>query len=526
MITLLKNTRSSTAYHIIFLFLLRQIAHVNFVFYNFVKQINLRTLKYFSFLKFVLKNNLRKKINYLFFYNVKNLVVTTSIFKKKKLAIKTKDKILKTKQSSAKRIVPIIRKDYGGRLKKSFMKISYGIYKEKKTMGLRRTSSKKNRKFLILSNKLLKSRRRWTRRKKKSLGNKIFFLRKNFLKIKIFLKKYMYIRSKKWGYIPSKRTRASYIKFCVKRSNIFRYKYKYTMAKTASYYRKNFFLKKHLSFIKFVASNGSTRWHASELKKFSFLRNLNLISPLFSNKFIIKRFLTSKFKWVWRTLLRSVFSIRHAVASLVPKYSNFNFKFFTDINKKNFQAKKFSNKIKDNISKNFMGTFWLCNMQKILNTNVLITLKKKYIVRTRIWCDFMFYRRVRSLRTPYRYKNLNLLTTKILLIAAKFISPFIIITWIKNLITTKTIWRHPTILAYVTSALNLMFKYFYGDSIAGLYISIRGKIGKTGSVRKKKYIYTRGQVSRTNILIGSNFASSAILTKSGVLGISVGVFYE
>lgn len=334
------------------------------------------------------------------------------------------------------------------------------------------------------------------------------------------------MRSKKWGYMPPKRIKAGFTKFCVKRSNIVKNKYKRLAIRAVGYYRANSFIKKHISFVKFVTTNGSTRWCAPELRKFSLLRNLNLISPMFNNKFIIKRFLTSKFKWVWRTLLRSALSIRQGVISLLPEYSNFNFKFFRNFDKKKIQTRKFSNNVKNNISKNFMSIFWLRNMQKILNTNVIITLKKKYIAHTRIWHDFMFYKRVRSLRPPYRYKNLNLLTTKILLIAAKFISPSILVTWIKNLVTTKTIWRHPKIFAYVTSALNLMFKYFYGDSITGLYIRIRGKIGKTGSVRKKKYIYTQGQVSRTNILIGSNFTSSVILTKSGVLGITVGVFYE
>ncbi len=74
-------------------------------------------------------------------------------------------------------------------------------------------------------------------------------------------------------------------------------------------------------------------------------------------------------------------------------------------------------------------------------------------------------------------------------------------------------------LIFMFAKLQYMFK------IKGMYISFRGKIGQVGSVRKKALVLRQGITSFANIGLKLSFSSSVVRTGTGVIGVSVGIYY-
>lgn len=67
------------------------------------------------------------------------------------------------------------------------------------------------------------------------------------------------------------------------------------------------------------------------------------------------------------------------------------------------------------------------------------------------------------------------------------------------------------------------FKEFY--RVHGLRIIIKGKIGKTGSVRKKKFILTAGRYCYSNLRIRMDEFVGPMFTPTGVIGARVIITY-
>lgn len=67
------------------------------------------------------------------------------------------------------------------------------------------------------------------------------------------------------------------------------------------------------------------------------------------------------------------------------------------------------------------------------------------------------------------------------------------------------------------------FKEFY--SIKGLRIIVKGKIGKTGSVRKKKLILTAGSYCYSNLRLRMDEFVGPMFTPTGVIGARVIITY-
>jgi len=68
-------------------------------------------------------------------------------------------------------------------------------------------------------------------------------------------------------------------------------------------------------------------------------------------------------------------------------------------------------------------------------------------------------------------------------------------------------------------------RIFKQTSILGLAFSLRGKISATGDAKKRHSDVKAGSYSNSNKSVRLSFGRSCIRTKTGVLGVSFGIYF-
>ncbi len=96
----------------------------------------------------------------------------------------------------------------------------------------------------------------------------------------------------------------------------------------------------------------------------------------------------------------------------------------------------------------------------------------------------------------------------------------------QSLLIGRRISHHPRILQYIKSALDYFYENLAEVNAPSFYFVIRGKIGVTGSVRRRQFLYKRGNMSYTNVMLRSSFSFVLVPTKTGVLGATLIMFYD
>lgn len=358
-----------------------------------------------------------------------------------------------------------------------------------------------------------------------------FLFNKKSVKVVLYKYKDFVLKNSFNGWIwPKSRKRQRNIngqQYSITKTNLFTNIYKYRKIHLSIFRKNRIIFRNYIKYMKFIMISDMRKSKTKySLKKFKFIKNFDFMTHVFNSKYILKRFLAFKYRWLWRRNLKYVFSIKFKLIQNLNLNFNLNLSFFKMFFKRKKSAICAIEQFKLKSVRKSINNFWNVSFKKILNHNFELQLIKENILFPHLWNSYSFKKSIFMLRTPFRFANLNSITMKHLLIMVKYGSSSIIVSWLRNLITYQPIRSHTKILHYVTSALDLICLRNSIESFIGVHVNIRGKIGMTGSVRKRKYVYTWGQVSRTNILYRSSFTSSIILTKSGVLGLSVGVFYE
>ena len=73
--------------------------------------------------------------------------------------------------------------------------------------------------------------------------------------------------------------------------------------------------------------------------------------------------------------------------------------------------------------------------------------------------------------------------------------------------------------------LNFFHQMFPLLNIKGLKIKLKGKISSAGNSRKKSILYRIGETSFTNLNIRVSYGTETVVTFTGVMGLSVAIFY-
>ena len=66
---------------------------------------------------------------------------------------------------------------------------------------------------------------------------------------------------------------------------------------------------------------------------------------------------------------------------------------------------------------------------------------------------------------------------------------------------------------------------YYNVGISGIYLTIKGKIGRAGSVRKNKFIIGAGNYHFLNYKLHLNYKSNYVASVAGSAGIKVIILY-
>jgi len=102
----------------------------------------------------------------------------------------------------------------------------------------------------------------------------------------------------------------------------------------------------------------------------------------------------------------------------------------------------------------------------------------------------------------------------------------LLLGWLVRNLSITFYRKHWRFLTFFKQSLEFMFKKLLQSfNIKGMLVSFRGKIGQVGSVRKKAFVLRCGTSSFTNINLKLSFSSSVVCTDTGVIGVSVGVYY-
>ena len=177
----------------------------------------------------------------------------------------------------------------------------------------------------------------------------------------------------------------------------------------------------------------------------------------------------------------------------------------------------------------FVNKLLINFFQFILNLKVHISFKKlvkplKTLLRYREFKLMMFQvkRYIRKIKSFKFIENLY----KVLWLSLKLKDSNFFLKWFANRIERFPFRMHRYIPYLLTIILKKFSKrVFKQTSTLGLTLSLRGKISVTGDAKKRHSDVRSGIYSNANKSIRLSFARSCIRTKTGVLGVSFGIYF-
>jgi hypothetical protein len=101
-----------------------------------------------------------------------------------------------------------------------------------------------------------------------------------------------------------------------------------------------------------------------------------------------------------------------------------------------------------------------------------------------------------------------------------------LLDWIIRNLSFIFFKKHWSFLNFLKVIIYYIFDILqYKFNLRGILIIFRGKIGQIGSVRKKSYFIKYGKYSYSDLNLRPNFSSSVVKTDTGVIGVSVSIYY-
>lgn len=144
---------------------------------------------------------------------------------------------------------------------------------------------------------------------------------------------------------------------------------------------------------------------------------------------------------------------------------------------------------------------------------------KKYVLPSKLASIF---ERIRKYRNPSNKPYF--INEYIWVLFISFVSkdPQFLIRWIQKNVSRSPVNKQWVILRFLRATLKTTFPLFKDwFAIRGYRVVVKGKIGKTGSVRKKKIIIANGDYTFSDVFLKSDELGGIIQTETGSIGVRV-----
>lgn len=104
--------------------------------------------------------------------------------------------------------------------------------------------------------------------------------------------------------------------------------------------------------------------------------------------------------------------------------------------------------------------------------------------------------------------------------------PKIFLKWLSSMVSRISFWKTRSIFRFMKHLFNNYFINYFGDlRVKGLKVKLKGKISVAGTGRKRNIVYKSGETSFSRCELKAVQEASTIVTFTGVLGVSVTIFY-
>nr|QIB71991.1 cytochrome c-type biogenesis protein CcmF_ii [Gruberia lanceolata] len=259
--------------------------------------------------------------------------------------------------------------------------------------------------------------------------------------------------------------------------------------------------------------------------------NMEFVYTFLYEYFIIKNIIYFNNFYFWRNL-QSNFKEDYFINKL-NIINKFNVKFFS-----NDVPYIFFNNLKRQhiLSKYFLikysGLSWILTNQlnrfvkSIVNAQMLLVIKKNGKLDIDSKVSYWLQKVLIEKRPPFRNNYFINEFIDIFFYAAAYKSSNLIYSWIArnlNIIFFKKQWK---LISFLKSSIRFLYpilKSYFG--ILGLKVKFKGKIGKVGSFRKKRFVIKEGIYSYSNINLRLIESRGQVFTDTGVIGLQIILSY-
>jgi hypothetical protein len=186
--------------------------------------------------------------------------------------------------------------------------------------------------------------------------------------------------------------------------------------------------------------------------------------------------------------------------------------------------------LKEYIKFQLVGLVWLINyfsyniIKNILKKNIFLNINK-YVIRVK-----KLTKKTKKLIINNRFLFNNRDLTKELMdiifivIIYKEIKPFL--DWIKHNLSILFFKKHLVFIYFINSLFNLIYNRYREDfKLFGYRLIFKGKIGKIGSIRKRKIIFIKDLISSSNVYYKADYMCNSILTVTGIISCKMYISY-
>lgn len=195
---------------------------------------------------------------------------------------------------------------------------------------------------------------------------------------------------------------------------------------------------------------------------------------------------------------------------------------------KTSQKKKLIQLVKKNQTYNY-GWLFIFSLQEILkklDSKILFFIRFVYLMRTQQYKRIWQRSKPLFINSPIKGKKFYIEFVNIFCISLYTKDPKFIFDFLFKHFNEMHFKLQFKFVSFIKSFIKYnfsFFKEFY--SIRGLRIIVKGKIGKTGSVRKKKLILTAGSYCYSNLRLRMDEFVGPMFTPTGVIGARVIITY-
>lgn len=166
---------------------------------------------------------------------------------------------------------------------------------------------------------------------------------------------------------------------------------------------------------------------------------------------------------------------------------------------------------------NLSGNLILLQFYPFINQSITTN----FIVKYKLWLPRLTFYEKRLGHKFFLEESIHILH-----IGFYLKDPSLILKWLKAIILRISFWRTRSIFRFIKYLMiNFFFKIFPELGIKGFKIRLKGKISAAGNSRKRLILYRIGQTSHSSLNLKVLNEVDTVITFTGVMGLTVSVFY-